>query len=152
VRFAIWSRARIPQICFGLSGGLGVTNVRLAATPSDLDGVEMGDARGYHPGWVYHGLHVGPLDSVALLLQRLLMGGMLASSTLDKMASGHPLPAYAEPPWSHPAYGLGLMVPAVADADVFMGTVVGDRAAKLLSMVARWVRFTGRSPSGFRQA
>ena len=32
----------------------------------------MGSAEGYHPGWVYHGLLVGPVEDAALLLDRLL--------------------------------------------------------------------------------
>lgn len=121
----------------------------------------MGDARGYHPGWVYHGLLVGPLDSAALLLQRLLMGGMLASSTLDKMASGHPLPAYAEPPWSHPAYGLGLMVPAVAGAGRVYGhsgggpgsqiAVYGRPMGEIHRTVAVWIP-TSVIPTGVHRA
>jgi hypothetical protein len=140
---------------------LGVTNVRLAATASNLDGVEMGDVRGYHPGWVYHGLLVGPLESAALLLQRLLLGGLLSSSTLEKMANGYPLPAYAEPPWPHPAYGLGLMVPATANTERVYGhsgagpgsqiAVYGHPMGEIRRTVAVWIS-TSTIPTGVHRA
>ena len=70
-------------------GPLGVENVWLGETRRDLYGVEMGDVPAYHPGWVYHGLLVGPLNSAALLLQRLLSGRLLAPSTLEMMMRGY---------------------------------------------------------------
>jgi CubicO group peptidase (beta-lactamase class C family) len=140
---------------------LGVTNVRLAATPSDLDRVEIGAVCGYHPGWVYHGLLVGPLDSAALLLQRLLLGCLLSSSTLEKMTSGYPLPAYAEPPWSNPAYGLGLMVPAAANTGGVYGhsgegpgsqiAVYGRPIGDIHRTVAVWIP-TSMIPAGVHRA
>jgi CubicO group peptidase (beta-lactamase class C family) len=43
---------------------LGVPGVRLAAKPADLSATAWGNASGYHPGWVYHGLLVGtPADA-----------------------------------------------------------------------------------------
>ncbi len=40
---------------------LDINGARIARTPADLAGVAMGSASSYHPGWVYHGLVVGPL-------------------------------------------------------------------------------------------
>ncbi|MDD0844117.1 serine hydrolase domain-containing protein [Pseudomonas sp. Gutcm_11s] len=89
---------------------LGLTQARLARTPADLQDVSMGSASAYHPGWVYHGLLVGPLDEAALLLDRLLTGDLLPPALLQAMHEvrvlGGPLPGR---PWTAPGYALGLM-------------------------------------------
>ena len=89
---------------------LGLAQVRLATTPADLHDVCMGSATAYHPGWVYHGLLVGPLDQAALFLDRLLSGDLLPHPLLQAMREvrvlGGPM---AGRPWSAPGYALGLM-------------------------------------------
>ncbi|KPG95507.1 beta-lactamase [Pseudomonas sp. RIT-PI-q] len=89
---------------------LGLSRTRLATTRTDLAGVNMGAASTYDPGWVYHGLLVGPLDEAALGLDRLLAGHLFAESLLREMqtvhALGGPIPGR---PWLSPGYGLGLM-------------------------------------------
>jgi CubicO group peptidase (beta-lactamase class C family) len=93
---------------------LGLSRTRLARTRTDLAGVNMGAASTYDPGWVYHGLLVGPLDEAALCLDRLLAGHLLPESLLREMqtvhALGGPIPGR---PWTAPSYGLGLMQGAV---------------------------------------
>ncbi|MCY1552074.1 hypothetical protein D9M68_884490 [compost metagenome] len=70
----------------------------------------MGTASTYDPGWVYHGLLVGPLAEAALLLDRLLAGHLLPQALLRDMQTvrtlGGPMPGR---PWVSPGYGLGLM-------------------------------------------
>jgi len=88
---------------------LGITEVFLAETPPDLAGVKMPGAAGYHPGWVYHGLLVGPLRQAALLLDRLLGGALLPRDLAGEMLKGHGLVANPERPWQEPEYGLGVM-------------------------------------------
>jgi CubicO group peptidase (beta-lactamase class C family) len=89
---------------------LGIASTRLARVPTDLDGVNLGTIRSYHPGWVYHGLLVGPLGEAALLLDRLLTGDFLPNELLSAMRDPHPLPGrMAGRPWAEPGYGLGLM-------------------------------------------
>lgn len=89
---------------------LGVEGVRLALEPQDLQGVQMGSAQGYHPGWVYHGLLSGPVAQAALLLDRLLAGGLLPPDLLAAMRQPHPVGGpIAGRPWLSPGYGLGLM-------------------------------------------
>ena len=88
---------------------LGLKHARLAETPADLTSVEMGSAAGYHPGWVYHGLLVGPLSEAALLLDRL--SRLLPPSWLAAMRTLTPLPQFASPLHPAPSYGLGLMSP-----------------------------------------
>ncbi len=90
---------------------LGVSGVRIAKERTDLDGgVCLGSIPTYDPGWVYHGLLVGPLSGAALFLDRLLAGHLLPDSLLQEMqtplALGGPLPGR---PWTSPGYGLGLM-------------------------------------------
>jgi CubicO group peptidase (beta-lactamase class C family) len=89
---------------------LGLSSARLARTQADLAGVCLGSARTYDPGWVYHGLLVGPLAEAALLLDRLLAGHLLPQSLLRDMQTvrtlGGPIPGR---PWISPGYGLGLM-------------------------------------------
>jgi CubicO group peptidase (beta-lactamase class C family) len=89
---------------------LGLSGVRVAKKRTDLDGVCLGSASTYDPGWVYHGLLVGPLSDAALFLDHLLAGHILPDSLLQEMqtarALGGPLPGR---PWTSSGYGLGLM-------------------------------------------
>ncbi|MCW2293571.1 CubicO group peptidase (beta-lactamase class C family) [Pseudomonas sp. BIGb0408] len=89
---------------------LGVPEVRLARTPADLRGVDMGSSAAYHPGWVYHGLLVGSVSAAALLLDRLLGGSLLPAELLAQMQErrvlGGPI---AGRPWTVAGYALGLM-------------------------------------------
>lgn len=90
---------------------LGVEGVRLARERDDLDGVGMGDAAGYHPGWVYHGLLVGPLAEACRLLDRLMAGGLLPPPLLDEMRRAHAIGGEVPGrPWRSHGYGLGLMI------------------------------------------
>jgi CubicO group peptidase (beta-lactamase class C family) len=101
---------------------LGLSRVRLATKRADLQGVSMGTAQAYDPGWVYHGLLVGPLDEAALCLDRLLAGQTLPSSLLREMQTvrslGGPI---AGRPWVAPGYALGLMQGAVEEGLILSG-------------------------------
>jgi CubicO group peptidase (beta-lactamase class C family) len=89
---------------------LGIAEARIALARADLYDVAMGDAAGYHPGWVYHGLLVGPLRAAAVLLDRLMSGALLQPALLAAMCALHPLGAPpAGRPWRTIGYGLGLM-------------------------------------------
>jgi hypothetical protein len=80
----------------------------------------------YDPKWVYHGLLVGPLDSAARLLQRLLTGDLLPrhllSAMLDQYPVGRPI---AGRPWKTPAYGLGLMIGETTNGELIAGHTGG---------------------------
>jgi CubicO group peptidase (beta-lactamase class C family) len=94
-----------------ISEPLDIRRARLAATGTDLIGVEMGEAENYDPGWVYHGLLVGPLCEAALLLDRLLGGALLPPALIAEMLRGHPVDAVVpDRPWRAPSCGLGLMI------------------------------------------
>ena len=89
---------------------LGLTAPRLAESRADLAGVDL-VMPGYHPGWVYHGLLVGPVGDAAALLAGILSGPLLAPEARALMAEptpvGGPIPGR---PWLEAGYGLGLMV------------------------------------------
>lgn len=90
---------------------LGITGVRVAYAPADLNTTAWGNPSGYHPGWVYHGLLVGSAADAAKVLHRLLGGGLLPRALLRDMLAAHPV---GDPvpgrPWRTGNYGLGLMV------------------------------------------
>ena len=90
---------------------LGVAGVFVAEEPADLDGSAWGNARRYHPGWVYHGLLVGPASAAVSFLDRLLSGRPLPPGLLAAMRDAHPVDG-TDPgrPWRTTNYGLGLMI------------------------------------------
>jgi CubicO group peptidase (beta-lactamase class C family) len=87
----------------------GLKRARLAQSKLDLADVEMGCARDYDPGWVLHGLLVGPISEAAHLLHRLLTGTLLGEPMLEQMLRMHRLPQFRSELWPEPAYGLGIM-------------------------------------------
>jgi CubicO group peptidase (beta-lactamase class C family) len=101
---------------------LDLSLVRLAKTHADLAAVNMGSASAYDPGWVYHGLLVGPLSEAALCLNRLLASDWLPQSLLQEMQTvrtlGGPIPGR---PWTSPGYGLGLMRGGVEGQRILSG-------------------------------
>jgi CubicO group peptidase (beta-lactamase class C family) len=101
---------------------LGVDGAHIARTTADFAGVAMGSASSYHPGWVYHGLAVGPLRDAALLLDRLMTGALLPPDLLEAMREAHPV---SEPnpgrPWKRPGFGLGLMSGIASNGHKVMG-------------------------------
>jgi CubicO group peptidase (beta-lactamase class C family) len=105
---------------------LGVDGARIARTRAELAGVAMGSASSYHPGWVYHGLAVGPLCDAARLLDRLMTGTLLPPALLEAMGEAHPVndPNPSRPwsmPGSRPRYGLGLMSGIASSGHKVMG-------------------------------
>jgi CubicO group peptidase (beta-lactamase class C family) len=94
-----------------------LATARLAVTPADLADVHMGDASGYHPGWVYHGLVVGTAVDAARLLHSLLAGGLVSDYSLARMLDPRPLPQFRSALTPDPAYGLGLMLAATNPLD-----------------------------------
>jgi CubicO group peptidase (beta-lactamase class C family) len=104
---------------------LGIEDVKLAYERGDLRDVVMGGADGYHPGWVYHGLLIGPLHEAAKLLDRLLGGSLLPTQLIHEMRSAHRVgPAIPGRPWRQPGYGLGLMI-EMAESDGPVGHTGG---------------------------
>jgi CubicO group peptidase (beta-lactamase class C family) len=101
---------------------LGLSQVRLASTPADLHGVCLGDICAYHPGWVYHGLLVGPLSEAALLLERVLTGDLLPDELQQAMQMARALGgAIPGRPWASPGYALGLMKGGLGNGTTLCG-------------------------------
>ena len=95
--------------------------VRFATSRAEL-GQSCASLARYDPGWVYHGLLIGPLSQAALLLDRLLGGDLLPAGLLQTMQDtttlGGPIPGR---PWLAPGYALGLMRGPVAGGLVLAG-------------------------------
>jgi D-alanyl-D-alanine carboxypeptidase len=107
-------------------GPLGIDGVSVAQVPQDLDGLAWGNAQGYDPGWVYHGLLVGPAASAALFLHRLLAGQLLPAPLLEAMMTAHPVGgAVPGRPWRSAGYGLGLMIGEGEPKGVYIGHTGG---------------------------
>lgn len=91
-------------------GPLGLRCSRLAVTREDMHRTVFAEAHGYHPGWVFHGVVIGPVAEAALALHRILAGGLLAPASLASMLDRHPIGGPVEGrPWVTTGYGLGLM-------------------------------------------
>jgi D-alanyl-D-alanine carboxypeptidase len=107
---------------------LDIAEARFATMPDDLNATRWGNAGGYDPGWVYHGLMIGPPAAAALALDRLLRGSLLPPALLHAMREPFPLDVTVpvnvtvqDRPWRAPNNGLGLMID-IADGSVsFLG-------------------------------
>lgn len=101
---------------------LGLTHVRLAKTQGDLGKVYSQTTSSYHPGWVYHGLLVGPLSESTVFLNHLLTGNLLPPYLLremqDAIVLGGSMPGRQ---WATPGYGLGLMIGATKSGHMLTG-------------------------------
>jgi D-alanyl-D-alanine carboxypeptidase len=101
---------------------LGVPGVRVAREPIDLADTAWGNAGGYHPGWVYHGLAVGTPADAALFLHRLLTGRLLPPALTAAMREPYPLGGPVEGrPWRTAGYGLGVMVDVASPRGLCIG-------------------------------
>jgi len=100
---------------------LGIRNTYLASRPEAFGAAAWNEARRYHPGWVYHGLLVGPAADAAMLLHRILGGHLLPRPLVSEMRTSvevcGPLPGR---PWQSVRYGLGL-----ADCRAVSGRFLG---------------------------
>jgi len=89
---------------------LGLSGVRFAKTPADLQTPHLGSTSKYDPAWVYHGLLIGPISQAALFLDRLLASDLLSPPLIREMQRarilGGTIPGR---PWVTTGYGLGLM-------------------------------------------
>lgn len=125
----------------------GAVRTRLALGPGDLADVGFPPPRPYDPGWVYHGLLVGPALDAARTLRAILAPGLLSASARAAMRDAIDLGgAVPDRPWSRCAYGLGLMAGAFAgDA-----AVLGHSGAGPFSVAAVYHHLTsGRTVAVF---
>jgi CubicO group peptidase (beta-lactamase class C family) len=111
---------------------LSIHDASIAEMPAELAGVEMGSESGYHPGWVYHGLLVGPLSQAALFLDRLLGGTLLPTELLAQMLNGHRVDnRLPQLPWQEPQYGLGLMCGQIPEGAFIAGHTGGGPGSSI---------------------
>jgi D-alanyl-D-alanine carboxypeptidase len=92
-------------------GPLGIKQTFVARTRADLERSAFGDEDDFHPGWVAHGLLMGPPSEVALFMHRLLTGALLPPPLRVAMRERRvvePVPAGRS--WQSAGYGLGLMI------------------------------------------
>jgi CubicO group peptidase (beta-lactamase class C family) len=101
---------------------LGIEAARIARERADLDACAWGNAQGYHPGWVFHGLLIGPPADAALFMQRLLCGSLLPPDLQAAMCARRVLDVpLAGRPWRTAGYGLGLMIDIDSPAGLCIG-------------------------------
>jgi D-alanyl-D-alanine carboxypeptidase len=91
---------------------LNLENMRVASLPADLSDSPLAIPKGYHPGWVFHGLVLGTPAQAALFLSRLLGGNFLDAALLKSMRERFTISEGALPnrPWNSAGYGMGLMI------------------------------------------
>src|SRR5262245_47614017 len=114
---------------------LGIAHTRIARSVADMDACAWDNAQRYHPGWVFHGLLIGPPAEAALFVHRVLRGDLLPphlhAAMLQRRALDVPLDGR---PWSSAGYGLGLMMPTAAD----VGAALGHSGQGHDSVAAAW--------------
>lgn len=103
----------------------------IALVPEDLGGTEIGNARNYHPGWVYHRLLTGSLASAGLALDGLMEGRLLPAGALTNPSDIWPLPHHNRPPWIGAAYGLGVMAPTLSMGRQVFGHTGGGPGSQI---------------------
>ena len=100
--------AAIHQLVFA---PLQIRNSRIALTTSDLLPTHWGNRTNYDPGWVYHGLLIGPPTDAVMFLARLLDGDLVTPELLLAMQEPRFLGGeLSGRPWRTTGYGLGVMI------------------------------------------
>ena len=90
---------------------LGIEKSFIARTRADLQRSVFGDEDNFHPGWVAHGLLMGPPSDVAAFMHRLFTGALLPAPLLAAMRERHPVETdLTGRPWRTAGYGLGVMI------------------------------------------
>lgn len=101
---------------------LGVTGVHVAREPADIAACAFGNPMNYHPGWVYHGLLMGPPREAARFMHGLMTGRLLAPRLLAMMLVRRALDVpLTGRPWKTAGYGLGVMI----DVETALGRCFG---------------------------
>jgi D-alanyl-D-alanine carboxypeptidase len=92
-------------------GPLGISQSFVARTRADLKRSVYGDEDDFHPGWVAHGLLLGPPSDVARFMDGLFTGGLLPVPLRAAMRERHPIEVdLPDRPWRSKGYGLGVMM------------------------------------------
>jgi CubicO group peptidase (beta-lactamase class C family) len=92
-------------------GPLGIEHAFIARTRAELRRSVWGDEDDFHPGWVLHGLLMGPPAEAAGFMHGLLTGALLPPPLREAMRQRHPVDVkLPDRPWRTAGYGLGLMM------------------------------------------
>jgi CubicO group peptidase (beta-lactamase class C family) len=90
---------------------LGLHSSRLAESPADMATTAFEGGHGYHPGWAFHGVVIGPVLEAAQALHGILQSDLLAPASRAALLDRHPIGGpIAGRPWQTTGYGLGLMI------------------------------------------
>lgn len=91
---------------------------RVAVTRADMAPCAVAADRTYNPGWVYHGLVVGPVAEAAGALHHIVAGNFLTPASRMAMGTAHKLTVPDDGrPWIAAGYGLGLMIGTMRAAE-----------------------------------
>jgi D-alanyl-D-alanine carboxypeptidase len=92
-------------------GPLGVSQSFVARTRADLKRSVYGDEDDFHPGWVAHGLLLGPPSDAARFMDGLFTGELLPAPLHAAMRERHPIEIdLPDRPWRTKGSGLGVMM------------------------------------------
>jgi CubicO group peptidase (beta-lactamase class C family) len=103
-------------------GPLGISDSFVARTRGDLMRSVFGDEDDFHPGWVSHGLLLGPPSDVVRFMHGIFTGALLPPPLRDQMRHRHPVVVeLKDRPWRTAGYGLGLMMDIASPLGLCIG-------------------------------
>ena len=101
---------------------LGIEKTFIAKSRADLQRSVWGGEDNFHPGWVAHGLLMGPPSEVVAFMHRLMTSALLPAPLLAAMREPRPVKAdLAGRPWQTAGYGLGLMIDTASPHGLCLG-------------------------------
>ena len=90
---------------------LGIEKSFIARSRADLQRSVFGGEDNFHPGWVAHGLLMGPPSDVVSFMHRLFTGALLPAPLAAAMRERYPVATeLTGRPWRTAGYGLGVMI------------------------------------------
>jgi len=109
---------------------MDLQRTRIATTVADMAETYWGNALGYDPRWVYHGLLIGPASDAVRFLDNLLSAAFLSERCRAELLSEYALnEAGDDRPWTRTGYGLGLMIGEMGEAGTVRGHTGGGNAS-----------------------
>src|SRR5262249_11959433 len=100
----------------------GIEQSFIARTRADLARSEWGDEDNFHPGWVAHGLLMGPPSDVVRFMHGLFTAALLPRPLLAAMKGRRPVETeLTGRPWRTAGYGLGLMMDIASPQGLCIG-------------------------------
>ena len=103
-------------------GPLGISDSFVARSRADLQRSVFGDEDDFHPGWVSHGLLLGPPRDVVRFMHGIFTGALLPAPLRDQMRQRYPVTVeLKDRPWRTAGYGLGLMMDIASPLGLCIG-------------------------------